>query len=148
MTSNEVAIISQALAILDKELKSNPISLSSPDAVRNYLRLQLQGKEREFFGALFLNNQNQLIEFEILHSGSIRSTEVHPREIIKAALRYNAGAIILVHNHPSGETKPSKADITVTARISKALEYIDTQILDHLIVGGRDVTSMAELGLI
>lgn len=146
MTDNEKLIIKTALSILDTKLKSTSVQFLSPDNVRDFLRLQLQGKEREYFGVMFLNTQNQLIEFEILHSGSISSTEVHPREILKATLRHNASALILVHNHPSGDPTPSKADVSITAKIKNALSYIDTRLLDHLIVGGCEITSMANLG--
>ncbi len=84
---------------------------------------------------LFLNNQHYLIEKETLFQGTINSTQVHPREIIKSALKYNAAAIILAHNHPSGITTPSKEDIAVTEQIQQACKLIDVRVLDHLIIG-------------
>ncbi|EJF6881177.1 hypothetical protein M8213_003771 [Escherichia coli] len=97
---------------------------------------------------LYLNNQNQLIAGETLFTGTINRTEVHPREVIKRALYHNAAAVVLAHNHPSGEVTPSKADRLITERLVQALGLVDIRVPDHLIVGGNQVFSFAEHGLL
>ncbi len=96
----------------------------------------------------YLNNQNQLIAGETLFTGTINRTEVHPREVIKRALYHNAAAVVLAHNHPSGEVTPSKADRLITERLVQALALVDIRVPDHLIVGGSQVFSFAEHGLL
>ncbi|HAX7809942.1 TPA: DUF932 domain-containing protein [Escherichia coli] len=96
----------------------------------------------------YLNNQNQLIAGETLFTGTINRTEVHPREVIKRALYHNAAAVVLAHNHPSGEVTPSKADRLITERLVQALGLVDIRVPDHLIVGGSQVFSFAEHGLL
>ncbi len=96
----------------------------------------------------YLNNQNQLIAGETLFTGTINRTEVHPREVIKRALYHNAAAVVLAHNHPSGEVTPSKADRLITERLVQALGLVDIRVPDHLIVGGNQVFSFAEHGLL
>lgn len=104
--------------------------------------------EREEFRVLYLDNQNQLIAHETLFTGTINRTEVHPREVVKRALHFNAAAVILAHNHPSGETTPSQADKTLTQRLVQVLQLVDIRVPDHLIVGGRQIYSFAEHGLL
>jgi DNA repair protein RadC len=104
--------------------------------------------EREEFRVLYLNKQNQLIAHETLFAGTINSTEVHPREVVKRALYFNAAAVILAHNHPSGETTPSQADKALTQRLVQVLQLVDIRVPDHLIVGGRQIYSFAEHGLL
>lgn len=106
------------------------------------------GTGREEFRVLYLNNQNQLIAGETLFTGTINRTEVHPREVIKRALYHNAAAVVLAHNHPSGEVTPSKADRLITERLVQALGLVDIRVPDHLIVGGNRVFSFAEHGLL
>ncbi|MDM2765688.1 MULTISPECIES: JAB domain-containing protein [Citrobacter] len=146
MTEQEQKIINLAISILDRELKEHGVSFTSPEVVKDYLRLQLQDKEREYFGAMFLNTQNQLIKFEVIHMGSLNSVDVHPRQVAQFALLNNANAVILVHNHPSYSDEPSRADIVITEHIKKSLELFRINTLDHLIVAGRKVVSLAELG--
>jgi len=112
------------------------------------LRLQMVGLEREVFMVFYLDNQNRLLESETVFLGTINQTEVHAREIVKGALRHNAAAVILAHNHPSGCIDPSHADKTVTQRLIQALGLIEVRVLDHLIVGHSDILSFAEQGLI
>lgn len=144
--NHEDSIINLAMAILESRLKTTSFSFNSPDAVKQYLRLHLQNKEREFFGALYLNNQHQLISFELIHSGTINSCVISPREVARLALMLNAQAVIFAHNHPSGTPEPSRADINMTARLKTALELFEISTLDHFIVAGNDVISMAERG--
>ncbi|AYN25625.1 DNA repair protein RadC (plasmid) [Buttiauxella sp. 3AFRM03] len=144
--NHEDSIINLAMTILESRLKQTSYSFTSPDAVTQYLRLHLQNQEREFFGALYLDNLNQLISFEIIHSGSINSVQISPREVARLALKLNAQAVIFAHNHPSGSPEPSRADINITARLKTALELFEIRTLDHFIVAGNDVISMAERG--
>ncbi|EIF4919610.1 DNA repair protein RadC, partial [Escherichia coli] len=121
---------------------------TSTRAAREWLILNMAGLEREEFRVLYLNNQNQLIAGETLFTGTINRTEVHPREVIKRALYHNAAAVVLAHNHPSGEVTPSKADRLITERLVQALALVDIRVPDHLIVGGNQVFSFAEHGLL
>ena len=98
--------------------------------------------------ALFLDNQHRLIAHETLFAGTINHTQVHPREVVKRALHFNAAAVILAHNHPSGATTPSQADKALTQRLVQALQLVDIRVPDHLIVGGMQILSFAEHGLL
>lgn len=138
--------IREALTLLACRLREPGAAFTSSHAVRDWLRLQLAALEREEFTALFLDNQHRLIAHETLFTGTINHTQVHPREVVKAGLKHNAAAAVLAHNHPSGEAEPSKADRQVTTRIQQALELVDIRLLDHLVVGGMEITSFAERG--
>jgi DNA repair protein RadC len=122
--------------------------LSDPRATREYLIAKLALLEHEVFAAVFLDNRHAVIAFDILFTGSIAGASVHPREVVKHALRHNAAAVIFAHNHPSGVPEPSHADRDITTQLKLALSYVDVRVLDHVIVGGNQATSMAERGLI
>lgn len=122
------------------------MAFTSAGATRDWLRLQMAGLEREVFMVLLLDNQHRLIGHETLFTGTINHTEVHPREVVKSALHHNAAAVILAHNHPSGESEPSQADRHITQRLVNALALVEVRILDHLIVGGTTIVSFAERG--
>ncbi len=119
--------------------------LSNPDDAKEFLLMKMRDYEKEVFACLFLDTKNCVIEFEELFAGSLHSAEVHSREVVKQALKHNANAIILAHNHPSGDAKPSQADIEITHTLNDALALMEIKVLDHLIIG-NDVTSLAELG--
>ena len=124
-------------------------NFSSPDKVRDWLRLQLAHRPREVFVALWLDAQNQLLSSEELFAGSLTQTSVYPREVLKSALTHNAAAVILAHNHPSGLAEPSTADEVLTRTLKQALAMIDVRLLDHFIVaGGQTPLSFAERGLL
>jgi len=123
-------------------------TLTSPSATREYLQAHLKNVPYEVFCALFLDNQHQVIKFEELFKGTIDSASVYPREVIRKTLHYNAAAIIFSHNHPSGISEPSQADIDLTQRLKKALALIDVRVLDHIIIGQCQTMSFAERGLI
>lgn len=125
-----------------------PSSLTSPNLVRDYLTLELANKEIEMFYMLFLNTKHQLIKRKTLFYGTIDSANVYQREVIRDVLKYNAAAVILAHNHPSGNVEPSAADRAITSRLKETLALIDVRLLDHLIVGGDSVLSFAERGLL
>lgn len=141
-------IIAMALQILERQLKQKTISFTSPELVISYLRLRLEQQDREHFLVLYLDNQNQLISSEILFIGTINATEVHPREIARSALKHNAAAVILAHNHPSGHAEPSKADRYLTETIADSLSIFDIRTLDHIVIGHSEVVSFAERGWI
>jgi DNA repair protein RadC len=139
-------IIEQAKQIINRRLYDRVGDVvNSPSVARDFVKLHIGHEEREVFGVLFLDSQNVPIEFEIVFRGTVDRASVYPREVVKAALKHNACAVILTHNHPSGKTEPSDADILITETLKIALELIDVRVLDHLIVG-RDVLSMAEKG--
>ncbi|MGQ3663834.1 RadC family protein [Citrobacter braakii] len=143
---SEQQTIRDALTLLARQLREPGVSFTSCHAVRDWLRLQLATLEREEFTALFLDNQHRLIAHETLFTGTINHTQVHPREVVKSALKHNAAAVIVAHCHPSGVAEPSNADHQVTTRIQQALELVDIRLLDHLVVGGMDIVSFAERG--
>lgn len=122
--------------------------LTAPGAVRDFLRIHFAGQEYESFVALFLDAQNRLIAAEELFRGTLTQTSVYPREVVKAALRQNAGAVIFSHNHPSGVAEPSRADELLTTNLKQALALVDVRVLDHFIVAGAATISFAERGLI
>lgn len=143
---HEDEIIARAIEILAGRLKNGPV-LTSPDAVRSYLRLSLSQQPREVFAVLFLDNRHQVIEYEELFFGTIDGASVHPREVARRALELNSSAVILAHNHPSGVTEPSQADIRITQKLRDALSLFAIRTLDHIIVGHHGSTSLAERGL-
>jgi DNA repair protein RadC len=122
--------------------------LTSSDATREFLQIILAKEYRELFIVIFLDNQNGVLGYETLFQGTIDGAAVYPREIVKVVLGINAASVILAHNHPSGTAIPSEADRRVTTRIIQALDTIDVKVLDHLVVGGIEVMSFAEKGLL
>lgn len=119
-------------------------AMSDPTVAVMYFQAELENDEREVFMVLFLDNQHRLLKIEKLFFGTINQTEVHPREIIKVGLKYNAAAIIIAHNHPSGNCNPSTADRELTEKIEMACELFNIRMLDHIIVGKGDYFSFAE----
>ena len=113
-----------------------------------FLSLKLVGKESEVFACLFLDNKHRLIQYEELFFGTIDSAAVHPREVVKRALHHNAAAVIAAHNHPSGNSHPSRADENITIRLRDALALVDVRLLDHIVVGHDSQTSLAEMGVL
>lgn len=126
-------------------LQRNDI-MSSPETTRRFLSARLRGLRHEVFVALFLDSQHRLIVFEELFRGSIDSCSVHPRQVVERALRLNAAALILAHNHPSGVAEPSAADRQLTERLRQALDLFEVRILDHFVVGEGRPASFAERG--
>jgi len=122
--------------------------LTSPQAVRDYLRLSIASRPFEVFVVLHLDSQHRLIASEELFRGTLAQTSVYPREVVKAALARNAAAVIFAHNHPSGVAEPSRADELLTQSLRAALALVDIRTLDHLVVAGSRVVSFAERGLL
>jgi DNA repair protein RadC len=121
-------------------------ALTSPQAARDYLTAQLRDHPQEVFGCLFLDNRHRVLAFEELFRGTVNAANVYPREVVRAALRHNAAALILAHNHPSGVAEPSDADVSLTRRLKTALELVDVRVLDHIVIGDGHTTSLAERG--
>ncbi len=122
--------------------------LSSPEDTRRFLQATMQDYEHEVFAALFLDNRHQIICFRELFSGTIDGASVYPREVVKLALQLNAAAIIFAHNHPSGVSRPSESDKTITNRLKDALAMVEVRVLDHFIIGDDGGYSFAEHGLL
>ena len=123
-------------------------TMSSPEAVKDHLRLELGVLEHEVFCVLFLDAQHRIIALKQMFRGTVSQTSVYPREVVKEALSVNAAAVILAHNHPSGSVEPSRADEFLTQTLKTALALVDVRVLDHLVVAGADVCSFAERGLV
>lgn len=144
----DAAVIVEALALLDSRLRRPGEVFDSPGRVRAFLTLHLATLEREEFRVLYLDGQHALIAFEPFGSGTLTQAAVYPREVVRRALALNAGAVILAHNHPSGNPEPSRADRLLTASLREALSLVEVRVLDHLIVGRLQVVSMAERGML
>lgn len=141
-------ICDAAREIAAQSLRTSRPVLSSPRAARDFLILQFAGLEHEVFGVIYMDTRHRAIAFEALFRGTIDGSSVHPREVVKAALKHNAAAVIFAHNHPSGIVEQSQADELITTRLRDALALIDIRVLDHVIVGGNQTMSFAERGLI
>ncbi|GBE10466.1 hypothetical protein BMS3Bbin12_00073 [bacterium BMS3Bbin12] len=123
-------------------------ALRNPADTRRYLLARMRGHHREVFACLFLDTRHRVIAYEELFFGTLAAASVHPREVVRRALERHAAAVILAHNHPSGVAEPSRADEALTRRLRDALDLIDIRILDHLVIGDREVVSFAERGLL
>lgn len=148
LRARERATVQRALAILGTVLADGREVFDSADAVKAYLRLHLAGEPAEHFALLFLDSQHRAIAFERMFSGTLTQTSIYPREVVLAALRHNAAAVILAHNHPSGNVQPSRADEALTQTLKTALALMDIRVLDHVIVAPGQALSMAEKGLV
>jgi DNA repair protein RadC len=141
----------QAVIEMSKRFLSEKIdrgnAITNPETVQQYLLSRLRDYPYEVFACLFLDNRHHILKYEELFRGTIDGASVYPREVVRRAIHHNAAAIILAHNHPSGLTEPSQADIRITQKLKDALALIDVRILDHFIIGDN-VTSFAEQGLI
>ena len=141
-------IIDQARTILGERFSRHGPALGSPQDTRDYLVVQLAPLEHEVFAVVFLDNRHRVIAFRRMFRGTIDGASVYPREVVKAALKLNAAAVVLAHNHPSGVPEPSQSDRALTRRLTEALALVDVRVLDHLVIGGTDTVSFAERGLL
>ena len=141
------AAIELARRSLEEKLKEKPV-LTSPGAVRDFLRLTLNRRQEEVFVCIWLDAQHRVVESQQAFTGTLTQTSVYPREIVKAALARNAAAVIFAHNHPSGAAQPSQADELLTRNLKEALALVDVKVLDHFIVAGSQAISFAERGLL
>jgi len=142
-----VAAIEIARRSLQEDLKAGA-ALTSPGAVRDYLRLALSGRPHEVFVCIWLDAQHRVMTFEEPFRGTLTQTSVYPREIVKMALSFNAAAVIFAHNHPSGVAQPSQADELLTGNLKEALALVEVKVLDHFIIAGNQAISFAERGLL
>jgi len=141
------AVLEIARRALSQQLKQAPV-FDSPQKVKDFAALRLGGLPHEVFAVLYLDSQHRLIEMQELFRGTLAQTSVYPREVLRQALLLNAGAVILVHNHPSGIAEPSRADEVLTQSLAAALRQVEVRVLDHLVVGAGTVVSFAERGLL
>ncbi len=146
LTPSQAATLRRGAKILENLVRSGD-ALSSPAHVRDFLKYHIGAREFEMFTVIFLDNRHKVIAVEDLFRGTIDSAAVYPREVVKAALRHNAAALVLAHNHPSFTAEPSDTDVRLTRKLVDACALIDIRILDHLIVAGPNCTSLAERGL-
>ncbi len=123
-------------------------ALENPGQVKALLSAKLRHHNREVFACLFLDNKHRVIKYENLFWGTINAAVVYPREVVAKALEYNAGAVILAHNHPSGVAEPSEADRQITVRLQDALALVDVRVIDHLVIGDGEIVSFAERGIL
>lgn len=148
-SSRDARTVARAIRILEKSFNSESNTLlSSATAAKNYLRLKLGTLEHEEFHAIWMDCQNRIIAVEPIFRGTLAYCDVHPREVIKSALKHNAASVIFAHNHPSGTTTPSDADIRLTKTLKDALAIVDVRVVDHIIIAGSNTSSFAELGKI
>ena len=141
-----VAVLELARRALASQLQEKPL-FGNPQAIRDYLQLQLGSREHEVFAVLFLDTQHRLIVLEEMFRGTLAQTSVYPREVVVRALALNAASVVLAHNHPSGSAQASRADELITQTLKAALALVDVRVLDHFIVTRSEAVSMAELGL-
>ena len=147
LRARERGTLDKALAIVGRALRTPGVIFHTPDAVKDYLQLQLAGEKHERFAVLFFDIQNRCIAFESMFNGTLTQTSVYPREVVIAAFQYGASAVVLAHNHPSGSVQPSRTDQALTQTLKAALSLVDVRVLDHVIVGPKETLSMAEQGL-
>lgn len=148
LKASEDRAIYRAMGILEKRMSEPGETISDPEAAKDYLRLKIGGLENEVFFVLFMDAKNRLVGSEIMFNGTLTPIAVYPREVVKRSLQYNAAAVMLAHNHPSGLAEPSRADEVLTRRLKEALDLVEVRVLDHFIVGDNDIMSFAERGLI
>jgi len=141
------AALELARRAIGEDLKAGAL-LTSPGAVRDYLRLAIGARQQEVFVCIWLDAQHRVIRFEEPFRGTLTQTSVYPREIVKSALEANAAAVIFAHNHPSGAAQPSQADELLTRSLKEALALVDIKVLDHFIIAGNQAISFAERGLV
>ncbi|WP_373791828.1 RadC family protein [Delftia acidovorans] len=142
-----LAVLELARRAMAEQLRERP-ALASPEAVARYLQLHLAARQHEVFAVLFLDGQHRLIALEEMFRGTLTRTSVYPREVVLRALHHHAGAVILAHNHPSGQVQASAADKAVTQSLQAALGLVDIQVLDHVIVAPGASLSMAGQGML
>ncbi|MBB6337501.1 DNA repair protein RadC [Xanthomonas arboricola] len=142
---DEEGILLAAATILEQRLQRLG-KIHSPEQAGSYLVARCAHLPHEVFGVLFLDTQHQVLTTEHLFNGTIDGCDVHPRVVAKRALELSAAAVILFHNHPSGNPEPSKADRKVTERLKQALGFLDIRVLDHLVIGGQKSVSLASRG--
>ncbi len=145
--ANADEVLQAARRVLAGQMRGSE-ALTSPQVVRDFLRVKLGALEHEVFAVIHLDAQNRVIDYVEMFRGTVSQTSVYPREVVKEALARNSAALLLVHNHPSGAAEPSRADEMLTQTLKSALALVDVRVLDHLIVAGSAILSFAERGLL
>jgi len=143
--ANADQIVEAARQVVDQRMQRGML-IADPASAGKFFRDKLAGLQREVFAAVFLDTRHRLIDYAELFFGSVDGAEVHPREVVRQALLLNAAAVVVAHNHPSGEPEPSVADRALTARMKQALSLVDVRLLDHFVVGAHAPLSMAARG--
>ena len=146
LTPHQQTTLRRAAKILESLVREQDV-LSSPEDVRTLIKCRIGAREHEVFTAVWLDNRHRVIAIVDMFHGTIDSAAVYPREIVKAALAHNAAAVVFAHNHPSLVTEPSDTDVRLTRKLVDALALVDVRVLDHIVVGGPNLTSLAERGL-
>jgi DNA repair protein RadC len=141
------ATVEMTRRYLHQQLKNKDL-ITCPDDTKRYLISQIRDKSHEVFVCLYLDNRHQILHYEELFRGTIDGASVYPREVVKQALYYNAAALIVAHNHPSGVSEPSQSDKNITRHLKDALELMGIRLLDHFIIGDDNICSLAEQGLL
>ncbi|MDA8336832.1 MAG: DNA repair protein RadC [Peptococcaceae bacterium] len=146
------AALIQAAVQMGRRLAAQPAEtrpvINCPDDVVKLMMEEMRGLDREHFRALLLNSKNQVLYADRIAVGTLSQSSVHPRELFKNAVKRNAAAVILVHNHPSGDPTPSRQDLDVTKRLARAGEIIGISVLDHVVIGDNNFVSFKASGLI
>lgn len=145
--ANADEVLQAAQRVLAGQMRGCEV-LTSPQLVRDFLRVKLGALEHEVFAVIHLDAQNRVIDYVEMFRGTVSQTSVYPREVVKEALARNSAALLLVHNHPSGAAEPSRTDEMLTQTLKSALALVDVRVLDHLIVAGSAILSFAERGLL
>lgn len=140
-------VLQAAQCLLAGQVRGRDV-LSSPAAVKDFLRVRLGSLPHEVFAVVHLDAQHRVLDYVEMFRGTVTQTSVYPREVVKDALARNSAALILAHCHPSGVVEPSRADELLTTTLKQALALVDVRVLDHLIVAGANVLSFAERGLL
>lgn len=148
LTVAEQRLINRAVACLEEKYLVQGAVLTSPQATRDYLKLRLDNLAYEVFAILLLNNRHQVLGYRELFHGTLDGANIYPREVVRLVFETNAAAVIFAHNHPSGLTEPSQADLRITQQLKQALALIEVRVLDHLIIGAGEGTSLAERRLL
>lgn len=144
------ATIQAAIAAIEARwsARNDAPAMVTPKECKAYVTLKLADRKQEVFACLFLDNRHRVIAYEEMFAGTVDGCSAHPREVVRQAIAHNAAAVILAHQHPSGVAEPSSADRAITLRLKDALGLIDVRVLDHLVVGGAQVTALSERGWI
>ncbi len=146
LQSGEEALLVAALDVLERRFRRSGSALDSPRQGAEYFRMKLACLGREVFAVAYLDHHYRVLATEVLFAGTLNQCAVHPREIVKQGLGYNAGAILCAHNHPSGLAEPSEADRQLTQRLKETLALVDIRLLDHFVIGGTQWVSFADQG--
>lgn len=142
------ALINAALLNIEEHYARSHAPITQFSMAREYITLKLATRVNEVFGVIFLDTKHCPIAMEELFTGTIDGAAVYPRVVVQRALFHNAAAVLLYHNHPSGNPEPSAADQAITNRLKEALSLVEVRVLDHIVVGGATITSFAERGLL